>query len=373
MLAPKTFVPRTEWVAGGGRYTRLGKLIGGFSFFVLFVLCATQLFSIATTIVTTIYTTDLQTLLLSFPLSKSTYPTSLTRDILPKPIHSHNDYWRLVPAYTAISYGCISIEADVWEYDGELFIGHDVASLSRNRTFKSLYVDPLREMLDLQNPDTEFTHPPHSHPRFGAGNGEEEEEKEDVEEENGDEDPVGGRNGIWDVDPGQTTHLFVDFKTPGHNTLPVVIAHLEALRTPVNYLTHFNGTHVVHGQVTVHLTGDAPFLSIIANTTYRDYFYDAPLRDLASGRYTPENTIVSSGQFGRDVGSVIWGRGMTEGQKEIVRTQIEEAHRRGIMVRYWDTPGWPVSVRNAVWGVLVQEGVDLLNADDLKAASYLDW
>jgi len=314
--------------------------------------CATQLFSIAATIVKVIYTTDLQTLLLNFPLSKSAYPTSLTRDILPKPIHSHNDYWRRIPAYTAISYGCISIEADVWEYSGELFIGHDIASLTRNRTFKSLYVEPLRKILDSQNPDTEFTHP-----RKGKDGGEEPDE------------PVGGRNGIWDVDPGQTTHLFVDFKTPGHNTLPVVVAHLEALRTPVNYLTHFNGTHVVHGQVTVHLTGDAPFDSIIANSSYRDYFYDAPLRDLSSGRYAPGNTIIASGQFGRDVGSVIWGRGMTEEQRRIVRAQIEEAHKRGIMVRYWDTPGWPISVRNGVWGVLVQEGVDLLNADDLKVCA----
>ncbi|KAG0126602.1 hypothetical protein HOY82DRAFT_491537 [Tuber indicum] len=351
MLAAGT-VPPIEGAVG--RYNRLGRLIGSFSFFVLFVLCVTQLFSIATTIVRVIYTTNLQTLLLNFPLSKSVYPTSRTRDILPKPIHSHNDYWRRVPAYTAISYGCISIEADVWEYSGELFIGHDVASLTRNRTFRSLYVDPLREMLDSQNPDTEFTHP-----------------RKGDDEEPG--EPVGGRNGIWDVDPGQTTHLFVDFKTPGHNTLPVVIAHLEALRTPVNYLTHFNGTHVVRGQITVHLTGDAPFDSIIANSTYRDYFYDAPLRDLSNGRYTPNNTIVASGQFGRDVGSVIWGRGMTKEQKHIVRAQIAEAHKRGIMARYWDTPGWPISVRNAVWGVLMQEGVDLLNADDLKAASYLDW
>jgi len=60
---------------------------------------------------------------------------------------------------------------------------------------------------------------------------------------------------------------------------------------------------------------------------------------------------------------------MTEEQRRIVRAQIEEAHKRGIMVRYWDTPGWPISVRNGVWGVLVQEGVDLLNVDDLKVCA----
>lgn len=173
-------------------------------------------------------------------------------------------------------------------------------------------------------------------------------------------------NGVFDVDPGQTLHLFVDFKTPGKSTFPVVVAHLESLRTPVNYLTYWNGSEVVHGAVTVHFTGDAPFEMMLENTTYRDYFYDAPLNDLKSGKYAPENSIIASAPFGREIGRVAWGREVSSEQKEKIRTQVREAHERGIMVRYWDTPGWPVSVRNKVWGCVIGEGVDLLNADDLK-------
>lgn len=230
----------------------------------------------------------------------------------------------------------------MWEFGGtDLFVGHDTSSLTRHRTFKSLYIDPLVKILQGQNPDTEFTR----------------------------KQPERQVNGVFDVDPAQTLHLFVDFKTPGAKTFPVVLAHLEPLRTPVNYLTYFNGSAVIPGPVTIHFTGDAPFDLLISNTTYRDYFYDAPLNDLRSGKYTPENSLIASTSFGQEVGQVSWGNEVSEKQREKIKAQVGEAHRRGIMARYWETPGWPISVRDNVWGVLVREGVDLLNVDDLKVIS----
>lgn len=227
----------------------------------------------------------------------------------------------------------------MWKFTGtDLFVGHDTSSLSRSRTFRSLYITPLVRILKGQNPDTEFTR----------------------------KQPDGKLNGVFDVNPSQTLHLFVDFKTEGAETFPMVLAHLEPLRTPVNYLTYFNGDTVVPGPVTVHFTGGIPFDLLISNKTYRDYFYDAPLNDLGSGKYTPENSIIASAPFGREVGHVSWGNTISEKQGEKIKAQVGEAHNRGIMARYWDTPGWPLSVREKVWGVLVGEGVDLLNVDDLK-------
>lgn len=46
--------------------------------------------------------------------SLTTYPTHLTQGIVPKFFHSHNDYWRPVPFYSALSVGGVSVEADVW-------------------------------------------------------------------------------------------------------------------------------------------------------------------------------------------------------------------------------------------------------------------
>lgn len=51
-----------------------------------------------------------------------TYPTSLTQGIIPKALHSHNDYWRQLPFYSALSVGAVSIEADVWLYNGTLHV-----------------------------------------------------------------------------------------------------------------------------------------------------------------------------------------------------------------------------------------------------------
>jgi hypothetical protein len=57
------------------------------------------------------------------------YPTDATRDVTPIPCHSHNDYWRRVPFWDAIHWGCTSVEADVWFFDDELFVGYVAFSI----------------------------------------------------------------------------------------------------------------------------------------------------------------------------------------------------------------------------------------------------
>jgi len=58
---------------------------------------------------------------------------------------------------------------------------------------------------------------------------------------------------------------------------------------------------------------------------------------------------------------------------KLIRGQIRGAKKAGLKARYWNTPNWPVSLRNHVWHVLVQEGVGMLNADDLEGAAIEDW
>ena len=80
---------------------------------------------------------------------------------------------------------------------------------------------------------------------------------------------------------------------------------------------------------------------------------------------------MSSGAFSELIGTVI--ADVTEVQRNKIRKLVEAAHSKSIGIRFWDTPGWPVGRRNRVWRALVEEGVDLLNADDLSAASGMDW
>lgn len=270
-----------------------------------------------------------------------TYPTDLTRGIVPKKIHSHNDYWRDVPVFSALSVGCISIEADVWLVNGTLHVGHEMSALTSVRTFDALYVQPILSVLQRENPSTPYvTIPTH--------------------------------NGVFDTASDQTLYLFVDVKTDGATTFPYVVRALEPLRS-AGFLTRYNGTNIVPGAVTVIGTGNTP-LNQVAPVNDRDYFFDANLALLTTDQSNITSYVspIASTQFSRYIGSVN-GTTFNDTQIATLRSQLATAKSRGIGGRYWDTPAWPDSTRNAVWQTLLEEGVALLNADDLiDAAGFGD-
>ncbi|KAH8805729.1 hypothetical protein F5884DRAFT_823348 [Xylogone sp. PMI_703] len=317
------------------------------------------------------------------------YPTDFLRDVLPIPCHSHNDYWRKVPLFSALRAGCTGVEADVWLYGEELYVGHNTASLQRNRTFQSLYVNPLVQILERQNPQTEFYN--------------------------------GTDHGVFDTDSGKSLTLLVDLKTGGAETWPVILKHLEPLRER-GWLTYVQDGKVHPRPITVVGTGNTPFDVLMANSTYRDAFFDAPLDEmweprnssgdhdwsdladdmpgddaaeegsieeaavhaktgdegqgksgvLPTDEFNETNSYYASVAFSSGVGRLWKGR-ITPRQLKIIRGQIRGAHRRGLKVRYWDLPSWPLGLRNHVWDVLIREGVDMLNVDDLRAASKQVW
>ena len=283
-------------------------------------------------------------------------------------------------------------------------MGHSKSSLTPQRTFRSLYIDPLVAILEGQNPNTTF-HPLLDNPR----------------------------NGVFDTKPEQTLVLLVDFKTDGQELWSYVSEQLEPLRQR-QYLTHFNGSALVEGPVTVVATGNAPFNKVIENPLYRDIFFDAPLEllgvrspksspsddsqksditswttfdDLEEQKYlvayaaevaanlansdkavnqgqghsgaapqnpaiyTPANSYYASVSFSSTIG---WPLPfLTRPQKHKIRQQIHGAHVQGLQVRYWSTPAWPKGLKQYVWRVLVEEGVDYLNVDDLHEATHGDW
>jgi hypothetical protein len=276
-----------------------------------------------------------------------TYPTSITQDIVPKRIHSHNDYWRPLPFWSALSVGAISIEADVWLYNDTLYVGHESAALTPQRTLQTLYIDPIMSVLNSTNPVNAFTST-QSHP-----------------------------NGVFDTSSGQTLYLFIDLKTSGPETWPVVVDALEPLRS-AGYLTTYNGTSngITPGPVTVIGTGNTPQSNFTDPTEPRDYFFDANLAMLSTtqSNITSDISPIASCQFSRFIGEITTEAnssvsGFNETQLETLRGHLSTAAEKGIKGRYWDTPGWPTSVRNGVWEVLEREGVGLLNADDLVAAA----
>ncbi|KAF2652216.1 hypothetical protein K491DRAFT_695774 [Lophiostoma macrostomum CBS 122681] len=315
----------------------------------------------------------------------SAIPADLTKGVVPVPCHSHNDYWRKVPLYEALYYGCTGVEADVWLFDDELFVGHDTRSLTKNRTLRSMYVDPIVTMLDQRNNGTNRAVPV--------------------------PDSTDTKNGIWETDPLQSLILLVDFKNDGEKIYPFVVEQLSALRDR-GYLTYCDGESktVVSGAVTVVGTGNAPYDLITANETYRDIFFDAPLASLyedpgqstfhpaseiavettrsaqlsdralgqgtvgtnSSSTFDSSNSYYASVSFAKSIGWVWFGR-LTPAQKKLIRGQLLGAKKRGLKSRYWGTPDWPKGVRNYVWKVLVEMGVDVLNGDDLEGMTRGDW
>jgi hypothetical protein len=110
-----------------------------------------------------------------------------------------NTDWRDVPFYTALSVGAISTESDVWLYNGTLYVGHEQGALTPQRTFQSLYINPILDVLNRQNPSNSSFLTSKTH------------------------------NGVFDTNGGQTLYLFVDAKTDGASTWPVVVKALDPL------------------------------------------------------------------------------------------------------------------------------------------------
>jgi hypothetical protein len=177
-------------------------------------------------------------------------------------------------------------------------------------------------------------------------------------------------SGVFDTSSGQTLYLWVDVKTDGATTFPAVVKGLEPLRS-AGYLTTFNGKSTTAGAVTVIGTGNTP-LDQVLPVSPRDYFFDAPLPYLntTSSNITADVSPIASTSFESQFGEVK-GTSLNDTQMATLREQIAQAKEKGIGARYWETPAWPISTRNAVWRTLIDAGVSLLNADDLIAAAGL--
>lgn len=284
--------------------------------------------------------------------------------------HSHNDYWRVRPLHSAIEIGCASVEADVWLGENDsLLVGHVRSALTPGRNLQDTYLQPISDMLEARN---------HGMDSYM-------------------------RRGIFESDPDRSLVLLVDFKDSSDIIWPVLETHLQPLRNQ-GYLTHFNGTDVVERAVTIVASGAVSFRDVIANTTYRDIFMDAPLQIMGdesprslfdtSGSDLPFDVVVddalplrqpvnpavydrtnsyyASAPFFKTIGYPVRSR-LSQPQMKKLKSQISGAHEQGLKVRYWDVPTWPIGVRNYLWRVLVREGVDYLSVDDIRAAARGDW
>jgi hypothetical protein len=263
-----------------------------------------------------------------------------SRDIVPKKCHSHNDYWRSVPLYSALAAGCTSVEADVWlAEDGELLVSHSWKTTTQARTLKSLYLNPLVRIFNKRN----------------------------VSQASVQEREVG----VFDVDSNASVVLLIDFKSDGHATWPALLAQLQPLRDR-NWLTYYDGKRIHRGPLTVVGTGNTPLELVQLRPTNRFVFFDAPLLSVSNTTYNATNSYYASANLKDAIGKLWLNRLSTE-QEQTLKKQIKTVEEKGLKSRYWDTPGWPISVRDMLWFRFTELGVRVLNVDDLVSATKWNW
>ena len=281
--------------------------------------------------------------------------------------HSHNDYWRPYPLFSALAVGCASVEADIWlSPDGEdLLVGHDKRSLSFKKTLRSMYIDPLLQILNSMNRPEMY----------------------------GDFNSTQQRHGVFLTEPHKTLILFIDVKDDPVKTWPLVLRQLGPLYD-MGYLSRHDRTMGTNqsfwpGPVTVVGTGsivrrrDINMGTNLEEWQQRHYaFLDAPLDSLTEtgfsqgadfyGEYELENEFyTASASFTRAIGSV--RTGFSDRQIETLRKQLRIAKDRNLKSRFWGLPAWPISYRDYVWEILDQEGIDLVNANDIASAAMKSW
>ncbi len=282
-----------------------------------------------------------------------------------------NDETRARPLTEALSYGALSVEADVWLMPGDetVYVGHEIESLSDRATFQAFYIDPLVKILEKRN--VAFVH--HGDPAAAA---------ESTVIPAGGSHPAAssttGRswNGVYESAPNQTLFLFLDIKSESLATWAAVNKALEPLRSR-GWLTRWSeGKELIQGPITVIGTGDVP-VAHVAPMRNRDVFVDAPIAEIHrqitgidGQQYAYNATLspVASGNWLMAIGYMgLFPASRTT--RSLVRGMNDAAHERGILTRWWGNPAWPVFARDRAWRLMLDEGVDFLNADDLEGAA----
>lgn len=247
----------------------------------------------------------LTTSLAAFSRPETGSPTPLLR------VHAHNDYEHKHPLFDALDQGFCSVEGDIFLIDGKLLIAHTTFDLNNKRTLQSLYLDPLRARIK-QN---------------------------------------GGR-----VYPnGPECVLLIDFKTDGG---PTYEALKKVLQEYSKFITVFRDGKKETNAITVILTGGYPRAALAADNV-RLAAGDGKLVDLKSN--PPANLVP---WISEDWSHLFKWRGkgpIPEDERRKLKDIVKQAHEQGRQVRFWGSPDFP-----DFWKELLDDGVDLINTDDLK-------
>ncbi|KAI5965169.1 AIM6 [Candida pseudojiufengensis] len=308
----------------------------------------------------------------------------LTRDVYPKPLHSHNDYWRHNPLFDALSIGAVSIESDIWHFpsnyslkrtttetsgitttpnetlyfnSNEVYVGHNQVFLHPINTLFNLYLNPIYQFLEYSNP--KFTN-----------------------DNDGSNALLGdqSKHSIFYNDPEQQLYLWFDIKTNPNDTYDALKPLLQPF-IDSNYLTYYSSTEdkIYQGPLVLTITGNLPIEKVSAEPV-RYTFLDGPLSFFNSSanndtlqKWSKLSQVASGsiqGLLGNDYNSTLRNN-FTQEQKSKLKSYFDIAHKYNLKTRIWGDITWPWNLVDSHLLDLYQAGTDLLNVDDLKRAEAL--
>ncbi|MFE9673840.1 phosphatidylinositol-specific phospholipase C/glycerophosphodiester phosphodiesterase family protein [Streptomyces sp. NPDC006259] len=249
------------------------------------------------------------------------------REHRPRPLwhaHAHNDYEHPRPLLDALDHRFGSVEADIFLVDGQLLVAHDPVDLDPARTLESLYLAPLAARVEA----------------------------------NGGTVHRGSRTPL---------QLLIDIKTEGSSTYRELDRRLRRYK---HLFTAYDHGRVRRGPVTAVVSGDRAARVPMTAQTVRRAFYDGRLADLGStdasfASLISDNWTLNFSWLG--VGA------FPDAERQRLRALVRAAHARRQKVRFWATPDLAGPARDALWGELLDAGVDYLNTDDLAGLeAFLD-
>lgn len=179
-------------------------------------------------------------------------------------------------------------------------------------------------------------------------------------------------NGFGGVRPLQ---ILVEIKSKNSDEAwPQVIHALQPFREK-GWLTTYKNGRIHYGPLIVVGTGGTP-LEQVAPKSKRDYFYDCPLGSMdkinvyGGVKYHFNATLCpfSSDNY-VDEGKAYFG--LTPPPKDIIkkdRAAIEQAHKHNSTARFYGIVPFPPDSKYADYNMLVEQGIDWLNLDDLNDA-----
>lgn len=241
----------------------------------------------------------------------------VSNNVVPlKNAHAHNDYEHEQPLFDALDNHFISVEADVYLIDNELYVSHELPEyLDTTRTLESLYLKPLKNQINYNKGDV-----------------------------------YKGHKGFF--------YLMIDIKSDASSSyikLKQILKKYEDIICVVR-----NGNEESDKPIKIVVSGmkGRPFDQILADEP-KFVSLDGRFKELGMGissevmPYISENYknyLSYSGEGNPSIDDI-----------NTVKKMVEATHNEGKKLRFWASPDNP-----KVWKFLLDNNVDLINTDSLR-------